>query len=194
MATKTSALAVVLFATILFATIVAISPSASASGGMAPGSTTMSVVNKVPDFYAEGKGEAYTNIFMKISSKGGYLNTGGTTITLTPWGYVTADWTIGRVYIIFLANVTETNFYIAYLYLTNSSTPMIVRLFEYRYATLKSFVLTGVQYVFSRYTTTLPIEIPAIKFIPKAQPGTPSESSNCRTMIRITSYSNTKSE
>ena len=171
MATKTSALAVVLFATILFATIVAISPSASASGGMAPGSTTMSVVNKVPDFYAEGKGEAYTNIFMKISSKGGYLNTGGTTITLTPWGYVTADWTIGRVYIIFLANVTETNFYIAYLYLTNSSTPMIVRLFEYRYATLKSFVLTGVQYVFSRYTTTPPIEVPTIKFIPKAQPG-----------------------
>lgn len=171
MATKTSALAVVLFATILFATIVAISPSASASRGMAPGSTTMSVVNKVPDFYAEGKGEAYTNIFMKISSKGGYLNTGGTTITLTPWGYVTADWTIGRVYIIFLANVTETNFYIAYLYLTNSSTPMIVRLFEYRYATLKSFVLTGVQYVFSRYTTTPPIEIPTIKFIPKAQPG-----------------------
>lgn len=171
MAMKTSALAVVLFATILTAMIVANVPNADASIVRAPAWGSMSVVNKIPDFYAEGKGDAYTNTFMKISSKGGYLNTGSTTITLTPWGYVTADWTIGKVYIILLANVTENNFYIAYLYLTNSSSPMIIRLFEYRYATLTSLTFSGVQYVFSRYTTTIPTEIPSMKFAPKAQRG-----------------------
>lgn len=170
MATKNSVLAVLLFATILVAIFVGNSP-ASASKSSAPNAPTLSVVNKIPDFYAEGKGDAYSNMFMKISSKGGYLNTGSTTITLTPWSYVTAEWTIGKVYIILLANVTETNFYIAYLYLTNSSTPMIIRLFEYRYATLRSLVFTGIQYVFARYTTTVPVEIPAMKFVPKAQPG-----------------------
>jgi len=162
-------LVVVLFATILVAAFAALSPPASAA--RAPASGMMSVVNKIPDFYAEGKGEPYSNMFMKISSKGGYLNTGTTTIQLTPWGYVTTDWSIGKVYIILLANVTESNFYIAYLYLTNSSSPMIIRLFEYKYATLRNFVIYGVQYVFTRYTTTLPVEMPTINFVPKAQPG-----------------------
>lgn len=169
MAQRTHVLVVVLFVITLVAAFPTPSPHAFAV--KAPAAGTMSVVNQVPDFYAEGKGESYSNMFMKISSKGGYLNTGSKTINLTPWGYVTTDWTVGKVYIILLANVTESNFYIAYLYLTNSSTPMIIRLFEYKYATLKNFVLYGVQYVFARYTTTLPVEMPTINITPRAQLG-----------------------
>jgi hypothetical protein len=129
-------------------------------------SPTSSVVNKVPDFYAEGKSGSYS---IKISPKGGYLASSGPTLTLMPWGYVTAQWSLGTVYIIFLANVTASDFHIAFLYLTNSSTPFILRTFNYQGADLNSLTFDGIQYVFTRFVTTSSTPIPDIQLQAKAQ-------------------------
>lgn len=163
--------------TLLLFTLIAASSCLGAVEGIGSRSSdasalpTLSTVNQVPDFYAEGKGDAYLNTYVKLSPRGGYLNTGSEIITLTPWGYVTTEWNIGKIYIIFFANVTETDFYIAYLYLTNSSTPMILRLFNYRYATLTNLQFTGIQYVFARFATTTQIQMPTLSFVPKARSG-----------------------
>lgn len=162
--------ALMLIAVMLVAVPAILADPASSSGIAQASPPTMSTVNKVPDFYAEGKGDGY-QMYMKLTPKGGYLTAGGTTVNLIPWGYVTADWSIGKVYIIFLANVTENDFQIVYLYLTNSSTPIAIRTFDYKYATLRTFMFTGIQYVFTRLTTTNSISMPPITFTPKAQAG-----------------------
>ena len=131
-------------------------------------SPALSAANRVPDFYAEGTSGSYS---LKISPKGGYLESGGRAIFLMPWGYVTAQWTIGTVYIIFLANVTESNFQIAFLYITNSSTPFILRTFDYEDASINSMTFSGIQYVFARLTVASQSPLPQLKLVPKAKSG-----------------------
>ncbi len=130
---------------------------------------TFSVANKVPDFYAEGTSEGYS---LKISQNGGYLSIFGQPIAFLPWGYVTAQWSIGTVYIIFLANVTATDFYIGFLYLTNSTTPFILRTFQYQGGSVTTHNFVGVQYVFTRFAKTPSIAMPAIKISPEPQTST----------------------
>jgi len=106
---------------------------------------------------------------LKITPEGGYLSSSGPTISLTPWSYVTSQWSIGTVYIILLANVTQTDFYIAFLYLTNSSTPFLLRTFEYKGPNTNTLTFTGIQYVFARTTTTNSIPMPNIQIRPEAK-------------------------
>jgi len=75
--------------------------------------------NQILDFYAGGTSEGYT---LRISPQGGTLSVNNyLSMGLTPWGYVTTQWPTGKIYIFFLVNVTETNFRIGFLYLTNST-------------------------------------------------------------------------
>ena len=86
-----------------------------------------------------------------------------------PWGYVTAQWTIGTVYIIFLANVTTTDFTIAFLYLTNSSNPFMLRIYEYAYNSIDLSTFDGSNTVYKRTVTTSPVSMPRLRIQAQAQ-------------------------
>lgn len=124
-----------------------------------PPASTLSEPNKIPDFYVKGTSGLYT---IELSPKGGYLKSSGPTINFIPWRYVTAQWSIGTVYVIFLVNVTKNNFYIGYLYLTNSSSPFFLRTFEYQGAVLSTLTFNGIQYIFSRMVTASSVPLPKL--------------------------------
>ena len=132
----------------------------------APISSPRSAVHQVPDFSAKGVGNGYS---LDISPKGGYLSTDNSKITLTPWSYVTANWTSGPVTIIFLANVTQNDFYIAFLYLTNSSSQIVLRLFEYQGGSYNTIVVQGTQQIANELVNTSPVIIPTPHFDVKSQ-------------------------
>lgn len=127
----------------------------------------VSARNKVIDFYAGGTSEGYS---LRASPQGASLSINGLgTMTLIPWGYATAQWSLGRVYIIFLANVTQTDFRIGFLYLTNSTNEaFILRWFDYNSGgTINVWTFQGAQHVFNRTVTTVSIEMPKLQ-IPTA--------------------------
>jgi len=127
----------------------------------------LSVQNIIPDFYAEASANGNS---LKFTPQGGYFESSAGKTFYMPWGYVTTQWNIGTIYIIFLANVTATNFSIGFLYLTNSSTPFIFRTFQYRNAYSNSITFyTGIQYVFARTVTSPSVPIPPITIQPEAQ-------------------------
>lgn len=128
-------------------------------------SATMSAVTQVPDFYAGGSSSSYS---LRISSQGGYLANGPYSTTLVPWGYVTTKWTIGTVYIIFLANITATDFTVAFLYLTNSTDPFILRVYKYSDDSLNFMTFQGIEHVYAQMVTTNSVPVPQLKI--KAQP------------------------
>jgi hypothetical protein len=83
---------------------------------------------------------------------------------LMPWGYVTTQWPSGTVYMIFLVNVTETNFRIGFLYLTNSSDQaFLLRLFDYGSDSIQLFTFQGVQHVYNRTVSAPPVAIPKLQ-------------------------------
>ena len=128
---------------------------------------TASARNQVIDFYAGGTSEGYS---LRASPQGATLSINGLgKMTLMPWGYVTAQWSLGRVYIIFLANVTQTDFRIGFLYLTNvTSEAFILRWFDYNSGgTITSWTFQGAQHVFNRTVTSASIEMPKLQ-IPTA--------------------------
>jgi len=125
-----------------------------------------STVSSVPEFYADGQSGSR---ILHVSAKGGYLDSGGYRMPLMPWGYVTAQWTIGTVYIIFLANVTTTDFTIAFLYLTNSSNPFMLRIYEYAYNSIDLSTFDGSNTVYKRTVTTSPVSMPRLRIQAQAQ-------------------------
>jgi hypothetical protein len=125
-----------------------------------------SVVNSVPEFYAHGQSNAFT---LDISANGGTFSSGSSSMALVPWGYVTAQWTIGTVYIIFLANVTGTDFHIGYLYLSNSSSQFALRLFDYEGGRLDNLIFDGNPVVYTRLVKGSSITMPDIHIDAKAQ-------------------------
>ena len=118
--------------------------------------------NRMLDFYAGGTSDSYT---LQVSPQGGSLSVGDyLSMALMPWGYVTAQWPTGTVYIIFLVNVTETNFRIGFLYLTNSSDEgFMLRLFDYGSDNIQIYNFQGIQHVYNRTVTTLPVAIPKLE-------------------------------
>jgi hypothetical protein len=120
-----------------------------------------SVPNQIIDFYAGGSFEGYQ---LQVSPKGGTLSINDNlAMSLVPWGYISAKWTVGRIYIIFLVNVTETNFRIGFLYLTNSSAQaFLLRWFDYSSGQVSTLNLQGVQHVYNRTVTTSSVELPRL--------------------------------
>lgn len=165
---KPSAL-LLLTITLLATSIFLVTPGISApSNSISPSSSVMSAVSKVPDFYADGTSGSYT---LHISAKGGHLISGPYSTPLIPWGYVTAQWTAGTVYIVFLANVTETDFTIAFLYLTNSTNPFVLRIYEYGDDSLNLLTFDGSQSVYGRMVATSSLPMPNLKIQTQAKTG-----------------------
>jgi len=165
---RARSLSLMLLAALLATFLLSTPPPTHANVGQASTGPTMSAVNEVPDFYAEGSSGGY---YLKITPQGGSLTTSTTKMPLMPWGYVTAHWTIGTVYIIFLANVTETDFYVAFLYLTNSSTSnfFLLRMLEYQDANTLVLTFQGTQRLNARTVATSSIIMPQMRLEAKPQ-------------------------
>jgi len=121
----------------------------------------VSIPNQIIDFYAGGTSEGYT---LRISPQGGTLSINDyLTMGLVPWGYVTAQWSTGLEYIIFLVNVTQTNFRIGFLYLTNSTNEaFILRLFDYGSENINLWTFQGIQHVYNRTVSTSAVQLPTL--------------------------------
>jgi hypothetical protein len=120
------------------------------------------------DFYAGGTSEDYS---LRISPQGGTLSVNDyLSMGLMPWGYVTAEWPTGKIYIIFLVNVTQTNFRIGFLYLTNSSDEaFILRWFDYASDNINVWTFQGIQHVYNRTVPTPSIPLPKLRILAAAK-------------------------
>lgn len=126
----------------------------------------VSARNQIIDFYAGGSSEGYS---LRMSPQGGTLSINDyLAVNLTPWGYVTAQWSTERVYIIFLVNVTQTDFRIGFLYLTNSTNqPFLLRWYDYNSEGTNTWTFQGAQHVYNRTVSTPSVEVPTLR-IPAA--------------------------
>ncbi len=122
--------------------------------------------NQILDFYAGGTSDGYT---LRISPDGGTLSVNDyLSMGLMPWGYVTTQWATGKVYIFFLVNVTETNFRIGFLYLTNSTNEaFILRWYDYASNNIQVWTFQGIQHVYNRTVAASPVVLPKLN-IPAA--------------------------
>lgn len=170
MSSRIAVISLPLLVIVLLGVFAANTTTVHAQSSISPSLPRESVVNEVPDFYAEGESNGFT---LKISPNGGTLSTSGSSLTLMPWGYVTAKWSIGTVYIIFLANVTQTDFSIDFLYLTNSSNQFVLRIFGYQSGTISSMTFDGNENVNSGIVGTAPIEMPKIDLAVKPRVDNP---------------------
>jgi len=118
--------------------------------------------NQILDFYAGGTSEGYT---LSVSPQGGTLSVNGyLSMGLMPWGYVATQWPTGKTYIFFLVNVTETNFRIGFLYLTNSTDDaFILRWYDYGTDNVQVWTFQGVQHVYNRTVTAGSVVIPKLQ-------------------------------
>jgi hypothetical protein len=106
-----------------------------------------------------------------MSPQGGEMSIDGSDgITWTAWSYVTTQWSIGEVYIFFLANVTQNDFRIGFLYLTNSSSnQFILRVFDYQTDNINIFNFQGIEHVYNRTVWTSPSSMPQLQLNPEAK-------------------------
>jgi len=135
---------------------------------VAPAEPNLSVSNQVPDFYAGGNSGAFT---LRVSAQGGEMSIDESDgITWTAWSYVTTQWSIGKVYIFFLANVTQNDFRIGFLYLTNSSSnQFILRVFDYQTDNINIYNFQGIEHVYNRTVWTSPCSMPQLQLVPEAK-------------------------
>lgn len=135
---------------------------------VAPAEPRLSASNQVPDFYAGGNSGSYS---LRMSPQGGEMSIDGSDgITWTAWSYVTTQWSIGTVYIFFLANVTQNDFRMGFLYLTNSSSnQFILRVFDYQTDNINIFNFQGIEHVYNRTVWTSPSSMPQLQLTPEAK-------------------------
>ena len=147
---------------LLIVLMTSITPYAAAQSLLTVPAPLPSGQNQTLDFYAGGTSDSYS---LQVSPQGGNLAVGDyLSMGLMPWGYVTTQWPTGTIYIIFLVNVTETNFRIGFLYLTNSSDEgFILRLFDYGSDNIQVLNFQGVQHVYNRTVPTSPLIIPKLQ-------------------------------
>src|SRR5271157_815860 len=152
-----------LFAAMLFGSIL---PYVSAQTFLTIPQPGASGQNQILDFYAGGTSDGYT---LRISPNGGTLSVNDyLSMGLMPWGYVTTQWATGKVYIFLLVNVTETNFRIGFLYLTNSSNEaFILRWYDYASNNIQVWTFQGIQHVYNRTVAAGPVALPKLN-IPAA--------------------------
>jgi len=98
---------------------------------------------EIPKF--EIAGENYLGDKISISEEGGVLEIYGTEFFFYPWKHI--SWTENNVDVIFVANVTESNFRIGFLFLTNGSSSFDVKIFEYKSATYQKMTFQGKTFI-----------------------------------------------
>lgn len=142
--------------------------SGNAKSFVAPAEPRISAQNPILDFYAGGTSGVFS---LRMSPRGGEMSADGADrIVWMPWGYVTTQWSIGKVYIFFLANVTQNDFRIGFLYLMNSSyNQFILRVFDYQTANINLFNFVGIQHVYNRTVFTSPTPMPQLQIAAQAK-------------------------
>ena len=98
---------------------------------------------EIPKF--EIAGENYLGEKISISEKGGIIEISGEEFFFFPWKHI--SWTENNVNVIFVANVTESNFRIGFLFLTNGSSSFDVKIFEYTSATYQKMTFQGKTFI-----------------------------------------------
>jgi hypothetical protein len=98
---------------------------------------------EIPKF--EIAGENYIGEKISISEKGGIIEISGTELFFFPWKHI--SWIENNVDVIFVANVTESNFHIGFLFLKNGSSSFDVKIFEYTSATYKKMTFQGKTFI-----------------------------------------------
>ena len=83
--------------------------------------------NTIVEFSAVGRSSA--GDLVNVSNAGGYLVLSGQKIDVQPWNYV--YWGKYKLWLIFLANVTKSDFFIGFLYLRDTSLGFGLRVFNY---------------------------------------------------------------
>lgn len=98
---------------------------------------------EIPKF--EIAGENYLGDKISISEKGGIIDISGTEFFFFPWKHI--SWTENNADVIFVANVTESNFRIGFIFLTNGSSSFDVKIFEYTSATYQKMTFQGKTFI-----------------------------------------------
>ncbi|WP_455368562.1 hypothetical protein [[Eubacterium] cellulosolvens] len=98
---------------------------------------------KIPKF--EIVGENYRGEKISITEKGGIIDISGTEFFFFPWKHI--SWIENKVDVIFIANATESNFLIGFIFLTNGSSSFDVKIFEYASATYQKMTFQGKTFI-----------------------------------------------
>jgi len=86
-------------------------------------------------------GENYKGERISMTQEGGTIEITGSEIYFIPWKHL--FWSEKKMDVFFLANVTSTNFHIAFLCVTDQSTSFEVKMFEYSSATYQKISYKG---------------------------------------------------
>ena len=112
--------------------------------------------NQIANFNVTGENHKGERI--SITQEGGTIEIANSQIHFTPWKHV--FWSEKKMDVFFLANVTSTNFHIAFLFIANQTTSFEVKVFEYSSATYQKISYKGRGII----TTTLsPLKNPLIQ-------------------------------
>ncbi len=109
-----------------------------------------SVPNPIVKFQIDGESES--GDFLKVSHLGGRMRFRGEDTDLVPWKHQFLDGYNSSLML--LANVTENNFMIVFLYLFNGSNIFQYNRFDYRSGTIDRAIFSGRQYITNQEVLT----------------------------------------
>jgi hypothetical protein len=121
--------------------------------------------NQNAGFSATGKN--YKGEGVSLTQDGGTIELSGTKVYFKPWKHL--FWTEKKMDVFFLANVTENNFCIAFLYLVNGSTSFELGIFEYASATYQKLSYSGKATVFQTPSGPRPTSFRKLSLAPLSQ-------------------------
>ena len=97
------------------------------------------ISNQIVNFNVTG--ENYKGERIAMTQEGGTIELAGSEIHFIPWKHL--FWSEKKMDVFFLANVTNTNFHIAFLFVANQSTSFEVKVFEYDSTTYQEISYKG---------------------------------------------------
>ncbi len=121
--------------------------------------------NQISGFNATGQN--YRGEGVSLTQDGGTIELSGTKVYFKPWKHL--FWTEQNMDAFFLANVTENNFCIAFLYFVNGSTSFELGIFEYAPATYQMFSYSGKATVFQTQSGPRPTSFRKLSLAPLSQ-------------------------
>ncbi|MEM3018199.1 MAG: hypothetical protein QXO25_04900, partial [Candidatus Bathyarchaeia archaeon] len=105
---------------------------------------------QIPDFNVSGKN--YKGERISINQEGGIIEIAGSEVYFSPWKHL--FWSEKNLHAFFLANVTRTDFRVAFLFLANQTTGFEVKIFAYGSATYQKILYEGMGIVTSTSSPT----------------------------------------
>ncbi len=124
-----------------------------------------SSVNQIVSFNVTG--ENYNGESISVNENGGTIEIAGSKVYFTPWKHL--FWIEKNMDAFFLANVTSTNFCIAFLYFANGSTSFEARIFEYKSATYQKVLYQGRSLVTKTPSSTRNVPVTQLSLTPQSK-------------------------